>query len=171
MARLFLDGRLAFSSHVAAPIPHFVSFEVRNFIRMICRVRPVAGMRHGAFVSMVRMEMIVHVAAEIRGAVKPGASANEDTTHKPFRAVIAVGSASIRRNVIVPVRAHWRHSNVNADLRFHFGSGHGQANCSECSRRKIFEFVHNCPRISSWGLANGLPLNIGFSGGNAVSQL
>jgi len=58
-------GRLTFPSYVAATIAHFVSFEVRNFIEVISWIRSVAGMRHGALVTVVRMEAVIHVAAKV----------------------------------------------------------------------------------------------------------
>ena len=63
--RMYDAERLTFPSYVAATIAHFVSFEVRNFVEMIGWIRSVAGMRHGALVSVVRMEVVVHVAAKV----------------------------------------------------------------------------------------------------------
>jgi len=63
--RMYDAGRLTLPSYVAATIAHFVSFEVRNFVEMIGWIRSVTGMRHGTLVSVVRMEVIVHVAAKV----------------------------------------------------------------------------------------------------------
>jgi hypothetical protein len=45
--------------------------------------------------------MVVYVAMEIIRAMKPWASADENTARKPFRPVVAVGRTAIRRGVIV----------------------------------------------------------------------
>src|SRR6267143_95204 len=55
------------------------------------------------------------MAVKVCRAVKPRASTDEDTTGKPFRAVVAV-------------RACWFGSDVDADLSLCFGSGGREAN-------------------------------------------
>jgi hypothetical protein len=96
---------------------------------------------------MVRMIMIVDVALEVVGAMKPWASADEDTARKPFRAVVAIGSAAIGRSVVVTVGAVRSGSNVDADadLGFHSGSGHHEANSRKSGYRKAFESAHRSP--------------------------
>jgi hypothetical protein len=70
------------------------------------------------------METVIHVALEVVSAMKPRASANKDTTRKPYRAVVAVGSTAIRNGVIVAVRAVRGDPNVDADLSPGFGGGY-----------------------------------------------
>ena len=55
---------------------------------------------------MIWMEMIIYVAAEVGGAMKPRADANENTARKPLRPIVTVRSTGIRRHVIVTVRTH-----------------------------------------------------------------
>ena len=129
--------------YVAAPITHFFSFEVLNLIETLGRFRPLPNLRHRTFIAMLRMEPVIHVAAEVGRAMKLRAGANEDATGKPFRAVVAVGSAGIRRNVIVSVRADGSHSNFDGDLRLHFRSGYRQEDSGNSGECKTFESVHN----------------------------
>src|SRR6267378_4403696 len=68
------------------------------------------------------------MAVKVCRAVKPRASTDEDTTGKPFRAVVAGGSTGVRSVVVVAVRACWFGSDVDADLSLCFGSGGREAN-------------------------------------------
>ena len=113
--------------YVATPIPRFISMKVGS-VDML--VRPLAPFGHRAFVSVVRMEMVIHMAAEVGGAMEPRANTNKDSARKPLRPVVAVWSASIRRGVVVPVRTLGRGSNVDGNLSLHFRSIH----CESCHR-------------------------------------
>jgi hypothetical protein len=90
------------------------------------------------------MKMIVYVTMEVIRAMKPWARANENTPRKPFRPVVAVGSTTIRRSIIVTVGAVRGRSNADSDanLRPHFGSGRCEANPRNDNERKIFQPNH-----------------------------
>jgi hypothetical protein len=68
---------------VAAPVTHFISLKVVYLIEVPGGIRFLANLRR-AFVPMVRMETVVYVALKVGSAMKPRASADEDTAHKPF---------------------------------------------------------------------------------------
>jgi hypothetical protein len=51
-------------------------------------------------------------AAATPVAVIPGAGADEDSTYKPIRSVIAIGRARIWVIVVVSIVADWRGANV-----------------------------------------------------------
>jgi len=116
---------------VAASIAHFVSFEVGNLIDRLRRFTFIANVWLCAFIAVLGIETVIYVALEVIRAMEPRASANEDTTRKPFRAVVAVRSASIRSNVIVAVRAVRGDANVNADLSPGFGGGYRETDSSD----------------------------------------
>jgi hypothetical protein len=62
---------------MAAPVAHLVAMEAsvaRGVVSMVAR------MRHGTVVSVVHIEMIVYMAIEIMGTMKPGAGADKDAT-------------------------------------------------------------------------------------------
>jgi len=125
---------LAFAADcVAAAIPHFISLEMGNLVEAFSRLGPVANVGHRAFVAVVRMKAIIHMALEVVRAVKPLARANEDAAVKPFRAVVAVGRAGIRSVVVIPVGAYRGGSQVyaNADLSVCFGSAYRETDCSD----------------------------------------
>lgn len=113
-----------------ASIAHFIPFEVRG-VDMFCRVRFLTALGHGALVAVLRMEMVVYMAAEIGSSMKPWARANEDAIHKPFRAVIAIGSAYIRRDIVVTIWTIGSYADVNGYLRCGWGSGRCQADSSD----------------------------------------
>jgi hypothetical protein len=127
---------------VAAPIPHLISLKVSDPINGLSGFRSIANSWRRAFVSVIWMEMVIHVATKVVSAMKPGAHANEHTTGKPFGAVVALGSAGIRRSVILSVRAVGSNSNVHSDLSVHFGSGHHNEEPGKTSQGEIFESIH-----------------------------
>jgi hypothetical protein len=92
---------------------------------------------HRAFVTVIRMEMVIYMAAKVGGAVKPWAGTNEDTTSKPFRAIVAVGSTVIGRYIVVAVGAFRGYSDVDRDLGLGFGGCH-ESDTAYNSKREIF---------------------------------
>lgn len=108
---------------MAAPIAHFISSEVRNFIEAPGRLCLLATLGPWSAIPVVWMKTIVDVPAEAVSAVKPGASAQEDAAVKPLRPVVTIGSALIRRGVIVSVRAFRSDADLNTDLRRCFWNG------------------------------------------------
>ena len=84
---------------MTASIPHFVSFEVGDLIETLSRLGFVATVWLWAVIAVLRMETVIYVSSEVVSAMKPRASANEDATCKPFRAVVAIGGAVVRSDV------------------------------------------------------------------------
>jgi hypothetical protein len=123
----------AFADYVAASIAHFVWLEVGNLIQTLPRLWPVATGWPWAAIAVIRMETVVHVAMEPGGTMKPRACPDEDSSYKPFRAIIPIGSTIVRRHVVVPIRTHRRNSNLNAYLSLHCGSSQREADCGNCS--------------------------------------
>jgi hypothetical protein len=118
---------------VTASIPHFVAFEVFDLIEMLIRIGPLTTGWPGSVVAVLGMEVVIYVAMEACGTMKPGASANEEATGKPFWAVVAVRGAVVGRNVIVAVRAFGRDSDVDLYLSLYFGSRKREADGSNSS--------------------------------------
>jgi|ERR1700677_414640 len=118
---------LFFADHMAASVAHFVCFEVGHLVEVIFRSGSLAAGWMWTVIAVVRMETVIYVAMEIGWAVEPGASADEDAADKPFRSVIAVGGAVVRRNVIIAVRTLRRDSDVHAHLSLCCGSSQHKA--------------------------------------------
>jgi hypothetical protein len=78
--------------------------------------RPVAVMWVFAVVAVFRMVMVVNIAVEMLGTVKPWAGTDEDAICEPLRAVVAVGSAAIWRGIVVTVGTSRGHADADADL-------------------------------------------------------
>jgi hypothetical protein len=101
-------------------VVHLVSMEVLggavpSFPRL------VAAIGKFTMVAMVGMQVIVYVAAEPGGAMKPWAGTDKDAAGEPLGTVIAVGSASVGRGFVVSIGADRGWSDVDADLSFGFG--------------------------------------------------
>ena len=62
---------------MAASIPRFVSLEVRT-VDAFCRLGFLATIRRRAFIAVLRMQTVIHVALEVASAMKPRARTNED---------------------------------------------------------------------------------------------
>jgi len=82
---------------------------------------PVATIGKFTMVAMVGMEVIVYVAAEPGGAMKPWAGTDEETAGEPLGTVIAVGGALVGRGFIVSIRTGRCRPDIDADLSFGFG--------------------------------------------------
>jgi hypothetical protein len=128
---------------MAAPITHLISPEVGNPAWALCRRGSFATIRHAASIAALRIETVVYVTVKIVTSVKPWARANEDASCKPFRAVIAVGSAGIRTVVVVTIRAVGSDADAYNNLSLHFGSGRGKAGSGKNSQGKTLESVHD----------------------------
>jgi hypothetical protein len=89
-------------SHVAASIPHFVTFEMRT-IDALCRLGLLARSRQDALIAVLWMETVIYVALEVTRAMKPWASTNEDVAGKPLWTVVSRGGTAIRSDVIVTI--------------------------------------------------------------------
>jgi hypothetical protein len=63
------------------------------------------------------MEAVIHVAAKISRAMKPGASTDENGATEPFRTVIAGGRTLIRSKIVVTIRTLRGYANGDRDLR------------------------------------------------------
>ena len=119
--------QLAFAYCVAASIAHFVSFEVGNLIETLSRFGFIATGWPWAVIAVLRMEAVIYVSTEVGWAMKPRASPNEDATRKPFRVIVAVGGALVRRDIVVSVRTHRRNSDLDVYLSLCHGSSHREA--------------------------------------------
>jgi hypothetical protein len=128
LACLFLTFLL---NCMAAPITHFIPFEMGHVLGMRCGLVFVATLWRRAFIAVFGVITVIHVATEVIVAMKPRTGTDEDTTGKPFRTVVAGWSTTIRRGIIVPIRTCRGYSDVNADLSLYVGSGHREADCSD----------------------------------------
>src|ERR1700733_9455563 len=86
---------------------------------------------HCALVTVVWMESVVHVAAELAWAMKPRPGANEDISAEPFRPVVSRRSTIVRRGVVA-VGTFGGDTDTDADLSFCFGSC--ETSCRNCGQ-------------------------------------
>jgi|SRR5580698_4717215 len=128
---------------MTAPIPHFVSFEVGNFVDAISRLGFLATGRSRTGIAVLRMEAVVDISTEAFRAMKPRARANEGAAGKPLRAVVTVGSAFVGCGVIVSVGTFRRGSDFDTDLSLCFGRRYRQADSSNCRKCKQLKSVHS----------------------------
>lgn len=117
VARRYEDARPALVSaiaDVAAPVAHFVSFEMRDAVDR--PGRPFATRRMRTMVSVLRIEVIVHVPMKIRGAVKPRANADEHAVREPGGAVISIGRTIVGCVIVISIGAIRRRADVDCNL-------------------------------------------------------
>jgi hypothetical protein len=126
---------------VAVAIPPLVSVEMLGGA-MPPVMRSVAMMRILTVVAVIRPVAIVDVATEVFGAVKPWAGTDKDTIGKPLGAVITVGSATVRRGIVVAVRTSGRYTDADADLGLCSGSTCCNAETSDGGQSEKFHSTH-----------------------------
>jgi len=100
---------------------------VGNLIERLSRLGFIATGWPWAGIAVLRMETVVYVAMEVGWAVKPRARPNEDATYKPFRAIVPIGSAFVRRDIVVPIGTHRRDSDLDGYLSLYCGSSRREA--------------------------------------------
>jgi hypothetical protein len=125
--------QLAFADCVAASIAHFVCFEVGNLIETLSRLGLIATGWPWAAIAVLWMETVIYVAMEVGWAVKPRARPNEDASCKPFRAIVPIGGALIRQDIVVSIRTHRRNSDLDGHLSLYCGSSHREADSGNSS--------------------------------------
>src|ERR1700685_367369 len=76
------------------------------------------ALRYRPTIPLAIVELVIHVPVKARRPVIPRPRANEHAARKPLRPIIPVGSAVVRRRLIVSVRTNWwpttRHGYGNA---------------------------------------------------------
>jgi hypothetical protein len=97
----------------------------------------------------VNIETVIYMAVKVCRAVKPRASTDEDTTGKPLRAVVAVGSTGVRSAVVVAVGAFGFDADTDADPSLCLRSGRREANYGNSSSKNPTESVHESSSLSS----------------------
>jgi hypothetical protein len=78
--------------------------------------RRFAAVRHGTVIAVIGMVTIVDVSVEVFGSVIPGAGADEYAAGEPLRAVVALGSAIVRRNGVIATGAGGGRSDIDGDM-------------------------------------------------------
>ena len=101
---------------MAVAIAHLVSAEVLVVVGAVMFVPMFAAMGIFAVPPIVAVEVVIHVTPEVGWTVVPGSRPYKDAARKPFRPIVAVGSAIIRRIVEITVRALRRRPDLYRDL-------------------------------------------------------
>ncbi len=96
----------------AAPcVMHRLTMEFRTVLS-----RTFAARRHRSMVALAIVEMMIDVSVKSARPVKPGSRTDEYTAREPFRSIISIRSAIVRRNLVVPVWANRRFSDADCNL-------------------------------------------------------
>jgi hypothetical protein len=120
---------------MALSVTRFVALEVSEGLR--------AAGRHRAVVAIMRIIAVVDMAIEAVRAMEPGTGSEEQPADEPIRAIVPIRSAVVRGIVEVPIRAHRRWPNVDADADL--GRRHGsstQQGSSNGGKSERFESLH-----------------------------
>ena len=139
-----------------AAVAHLVSMELVE-VAMVVEMFLVA--RVGAVVSMAPVKAIVHMAVEVMRAVVPGAGADEHAIREPFRTVVAVGRALLRRVVIVAIRTNWLRADIHPERdlgRTGNRCAKSQGSRGKCWYKRI-QLAHN---VTSTGLEGQHDLSV-----------
>src|SRR5580658_5456464 len=96
---------------MAACIMHRLAMKLGT---LWCRLR--AAGRQGSVIALPIVELMIDMPVEMRRAVEPGSRPDKYTAREPLRAIVAIRSAVIRRNLVVSIGANWRHSDAHRNL-------------------------------------------------------
>ena len=111
----------------AAAVAALVAFESGDLAGM--GIRSAMGGR-GSLIAMLRVEVVIHAAMEVRGGVGPVTGADEVTASKPLGAIVTVWCAVIGSVVVLAVWARRFGAKVDAD-RHLSRSGGGRDYCNK----------------------------------------
>ena len=156
-------SRELFFRDVSATVAHLIALEMGDLTNRVRGIGMVAGVRHRALVTMLGMEVIVHVSPKIGRPVKPGTRTDKYATCEPLWSIVPVGRASVRRNVIVSIGAIGRGTDANGDLRAGLGSTYREQSprhkdSRDRGKRNAFETIHYCPlTVRSRGVPRCFP--------------
>jgi hypothetical protein len=113
-----------------------------------------------AVVPIPRVEATIYMSAKMLTVVVPRSRSDERAVRKPFRAIVAIGSARIRLVVVVPIGARGFCSKLNTEtyLCRGFLRRRQKANSGHCGQSKIFESLHDSSLLLDSALASLLRL-------------
>ena len=72
--------------------------------------------RHRTVVAVAIIQSVIYVPVEISRPMEPRARADEHAAREPFRTIIPIGSAIVRRNLIVSIGANGRRADLYRNL-------------------------------------------------------
>src|SRR5271170_7628300 len=99
-------------------VMHGATVKLRSMFRWMftaCWERPV--------IAFAIVEVMIHVSIEVVRPVEPGSRTYKYSSCEPLRAIIAIRSAVVRRDLVVPVGANRRWSNADRNLRIRVMAG------------------------------------------------
>ena len=86
---------------MAMRVMHCLTVEFRAVFRCT-----LSALGESPAVTLAKVEMMIHVSVKVFRSVVPGSRPDEYTVQEPLRAIVAIWSAVVRRNLVVPVRAN-----------------------------------------------------------------
>src|SRR5579872_7049790 len=106
--------------------------------------RTLTSTGHRAAVALAKVEMMVDMSVEMIRTVEPRSRSNEDPAGKPFRPIVAIWGAVVRRNLIVSIRTNRWLSDADGNLcgRVMGGSHHQDAHSTN-HKAKLSQCFHN----------------------------
>ena len=116
---------------VAASVSLFVALELVPTSSGL-----LAGLREASTVSMLRVHAVIYGTVEAIIAVKPGAYANKPTTIEVLGTVVARGTATVWRIVVIDVRALRLLTDADADLSLCCGNRYDHCDGCNCRQRQ-----------------------------------
>ena len=99
-------------SFPASRIVHRLAVKLRAVVR-----RTSAALGHRTAISMAIIQSMIHMTVKMFRPVIPGSRADKDSIGEPFRRIIPVGSAIVRRYFVITVRANGRSADTYRNVR------------------------------------------------------
>src|ERR1700733_12097718 len=112
--------------------------------------------RHSSVITAVWVEAIVHISVEPRAAMEPRSCSDEDAAAEPFRPIVPIRRAWIRRVIVIAVGTHRRSPDLNGHLRLRLRRRHHQKRRSQQSGQKYRITLHVEPQSFFLTTSNGI---------------
>jgi hypothetical protein len=126
---------------------HVTSSEAFYSSVMPIPVTAFSTMGKAATISEARIVASIYVTAETITAVIPGAAADEHPIRKPFRPIVAIRCALIRRVIVVAIRAGRFSAYLNAEthlrvrLRRNGQKAKSNSSCTHETLKSVHDFL------------------------------
>ncbi len=105
--------------------------------------RMFSSRRKWPMISMAIVEVMIHVPVEMLRPMEPGSGSDENAACEPLGAIVAIGSAIVRRLLIVPIRTYRRRSDFYRNLRGRFRRRSQEEPCGNRQKTKMFQCFHS----------------------------
>ncbi len=125
---------------MAVRVMHCLTVEFRTVFRWT-----FSALGQRPAVTLAKVEMMIHVSVKVFRSVVPGSRPDEYTVQEPLRAIVAVWSAVVGRDLVVTVRTNRRFPNAYRNLSGRVMARSNEKAGGNSQKAEVFQCFHNLP--------------------------